>query len=70
MSNITEALTFDDVLILPAKSDIKPSETDISARITKNIKLKIPIMKKARSLNVSITASIALSEALRQTREV
>ncbi len=35
-----------------------------------NHKLKIPIMKKARSLNVSITGSIALSEALRQTREV
>ena len=37
MSNITEALTFDDVLILPAKSDIKPSDTDISANITRKI---------------------------------
>ena len=47
MSNITEALTFDDVLILPAKSDIKPSDTDISANITRKIKLKIPIISAA-----------------------
>ena len=47
MSNITEALTFDDVLILPAKSDIKPSDTDITANITRKIKLKIPIISAA-----------------------
>ena len=47
MSNIIEALTFDDVLILPAKSDIKPSDTDISAKITRKIKLKIPIISAA-----------------------
>ena len=47
MKNITEALTFDDVLIVPAKSEIKPSETDLSTKITKKISLKIPIISAA-----------------------
>ena len=42
MKKLIEALTFDDVLIVPSKSSIKPSEADISTFITKNIKLKIP----------------------------
>ena len=37
MKNLTEALTFDDVLIVPSKSSIKPSEADISTKITKNL---------------------------------
>ena len=38
MKKLIEALTFDDVLIVPSKSSIKPSEADISTFITKNIK--------------------------------
>ena len=47
MKNITEALTFDDVLIVPAKSEIRPSETDLSTKITTKISLKIPIISAA-----------------------
>ena len=39
MKYLTEALTFDDVLIVPAKSSIRPSEANISTKLTKNIKL-------------------------------
>ena len=42
MEAIKEALTFDDVLLLPQFSKILPSETDISLKLSKNIKLKSP----------------------------
>ena len=44
MEAIKEALTFDDVLLLPCYSNILPSETDISLNLTKNIKLKTPFL--------------------------
>ena len=47
MKNLTEALTFDDVLIVPSKSSIKPSDADVSTKITKNISLKIPLVSAA-----------------------
>ncbi len=47
MKNLTEALTFDDVLIVPSKSSVKPSETDVSSKITKDIKLHIPLISAA-----------------------
>ena len=47
MEAIKEALTFDDVLLLPRYSNILPSETDISLNLTKNIKLKTPFLSSA-----------------------
>ena len=47
MKNLTEALTFDDVLIVPSKSSIKPSDADVKTKITKNIILKIPLVSAA-----------------------
>ena len=44
---IKEGLTFDDVLILPAKSDVLPSQTDVSTRFTRNIPLRVPIASSA-----------------------
>ena len=44
MDAIKEALTFDDVLILPKYSDILPTETNISLNLTKNILLKVPFL--------------------------
>ena len=38
-----EALTFDDVLLVPSKSDVLPSQVDTSTSLTKKIKLKIVI---------------------------
>src|SRR5258705_378709 len=46
-SNISEGLTFDDVLLLPARSDVLPSETDTSTQFTRNIRLHIPLCSAA-----------------------
>ncbi|SHH22073.1 IMP dehydrogenase [Thermosipho atlanticus] len=42
-----EALTFDDVLLVPKYSEVLPTEVDVSTRLTKQIKLKIPLISAA-----------------------
>ena len=42
MVSIKESLTFDDVLLLPKYSEVLPSNTDISLKLTKKILLKVP----------------------------
>ena len=37
-----EALTFDDVLLVPARSEVHPKEVDVSSRLTAKIRLNIP----------------------------
>ncbi len=44
---IRECLTFDDVLLAPRKSEVLPSDVDLSTWLTKNIKLNIPLMSAA-----------------------
>ena len=41
---VGEGLTFDDVLLLPGKSEVLPRETQVSTYLTRNIKLNIPLM--------------------------
>ncbi len=40
-----EGLTFDDVLLVPAESDVLPRDVDVSTYLTKNIKLNIPLIQ-------------------------
>tara|TARA_B000000475_G_scaffold215198_1_gene177481 strand:+ start:328 stop:1407 length:1080 start_codon:yes stop_codon:yes gene_type:complete len=47
MDTIKEALTFDDVLLLPKYSDVLPSKTNITLQITKKISLKVPFLTSA-----------------------
>ena len=47
MEPIKEALTFDDILLLPRYSNILPSETDISVKLSNSIKLKKPFLSSA-----------------------
>ncbi|MCZ6459665.1 MAG: IMP dehydrogenase, partial [Gammaproteobacteria bacterium] len=42
-----DALTFDDVLLLPAYSNVLPSEVSLETRLTKDIHLNIPLMSSA-----------------------
>ena len=42
-----DALTFDDVLLLPAYSNVLPSEVSLGTRLTKSIRLNIPVMSSA-----------------------
>ncbi len=47
MAIIREGLTFDDVLLIPRKSNVLPKEVDTSVTLTKGISLNIPLMSAA-----------------------
>ncbi len=57
-----EALTYDDVLLVPAYSEVLPRETSTSGYLTKNIKLNIPIISAA--MDTVTEAELAISVAL------
>ncbi len=57
-----EALTYDDVLLVPAYSEILPREADTSTRLTRNIRLNIPIVSAA--MDTVTEAELAISVAL------
>ena len=63
MEAIKEALTFDDVLLLPRYSKILPSETDISLNLTKDIKLKVPFLSSAMDTVTESSMAIAMAKA-------
>ena len=58
---LTEALTFDDVLLLPAKSAVLPKDADVKTRLAKNIKLNIPIISAAMDTVTEQQLAIALA---------
>ncbi|HSW38502.1 MAG TPA: IMP dehydrogenase, partial [Acidobacteriota bacterium] len=60
--NFREALTFDDVLLLPARSDVLPSEVDISTRLTRNISLNIPLLSAAMDTVTDARMAIAMAQ--------
>ncbi|GIV36441.1 MAG: inosine-5'-monophosphate dehydrogenase [Cyclobacteriaceae bacterium] len=57
-----EALTYDDVLLVPAYSEVLPRETDIRTRVSRNINLNIPIVSAA--MDTVTEAGLAISMAL------
>jgi IMP dehydrogenase len=56
-----EGLTFDDVLLLPAYSEVLPRETDIRSNLTKKITLNIPMLSAAMDTVTEATLAIALA---------
>ena len=58
---IKEALTFDDVLLIPAKSDITPNMVNISSHLTKNIVLNTPILTAAMDTVTEAPMAIAIA---------
>lgn len=56
-----EALTFDDVLLLPAASDVLPSQVDIRTRLTRNISLNVPIVSAAMDTVTNAGLAIAMA---------
>ena len=60
--DITETgLTFDDVLLLPAKSDILPREVDLTTALTRNIRINIPIVSAAMDTVTETDLAIAVA---------
>jgi IMP dehydrogenase len=61
-TDIPEGLTFDDVLLVPARSDVLPTETDTSTRLTRNIRLQIPLCSAAMDTVTEAALAIALAQ--------
>src|SRR5512136_434097 len=59
---LTEALTFDDVLLVPQRSDVLPAQVDVTTRLTKAISLKIPIVSAAMDTVTEAHLAIALAQ--------
>ena len=60
---IPEGLTFDDVLLLPAKSSVLPTEVDTRTKLTRNITLNLPIVSAAMDTVTESRLAIASSPA-------
>ncbi len=59
--NIREGLTFDDVLLVPQKSDVLPAKVNLQTKLTKNITLNIPIVSAAMDTVTESKLAIALA---------
>jgi IMP dehydrogenase len=59
---LSEALTFDDVLLVPQKTDVLPSQVDVTTRLTRTIALKIPIVSAAMDTVTEAHLAIALAQ--------
>jgi IMP dehydrogenase len=61
--DIREALTFDDVLLVPGASDVLPSQADTRTRITNRIDLNIPLVSSAMDTVTEAEMAIAMAQA-------
>src|SRR5437867_12387087 len=59
---IPEGLTFDDVLLMPAKSSILPAEVDTRTQFTRNIQINLPIVSAAMDTVTESRLAIALAQ--------
>ncbi len=61
--DIVEALAFDDILLVPARSSIVPSDADTRTRLTRAVDLRIPLMSAAMDTVTESALAIAVAEA-------
>src|ERR1044071_178974 len=61
-SDIYEGLTFDDILLIPDRSDVLPSQTDTATQFTRNIRLQIPLCSAAMDTVTEAALAIALAQ--------
>ena len=62
MRILEEALTFDDVLLVPAYSEILPRETDLSTQVTRRIRLNIPLVSAAMDTVTEARLAITIAQ--------
>ena len=60
--DLQEGLTFDDVLLVPARSDVLPTETDTSTQFTRGIRLRIPLCSAAMDTVTESRLAIAIAQ--------
>ena len=62
MEPIKEALTFDDVLLIPRFSSIIPANTNLNTNLSKNINLKIPFISSAMDTVTESKMAVAMAK--------
>ncbi|MBI4381781.1 MAG: IMP dehydrogenase, partial [candidate division NC10 bacterium] len=58
---IPEGLTFDDVLLVPAKSEVQPRDVDVSTRLTRRVTINVPVVSAAMDTVTEAKMAIALA---------
>src|SRR5512146_3024181 len=56
------ALTFDDVLLLPAESEVLPRQVDLSTRLTRRLRLQIPLLSSAMDTVTEARPATAMAQ--------
>lgn len=59
---VKEGLTFNDVLLLPSKSEILPNEVDLTTRLTRNIQLNVPLISAAMDTVTEARLAVAMAQ--------
>jgi len=63
MDPIKEALTFDDVTLVPKYSEVLPSQVETTTFLSKNFKIKIPLMSSAMDTVTESNMAISIAKA-------
>ena len=57
-----KALTFDDVLLIPARSDVLPRDVSLATQLTRNIRLNLPLVSAAMDTVTEASLAITLAQ--------
>ncbi|MEO1610892.1 MAG: IMP dehydrogenase, partial [Pseudomonadota bacterium] len=60
---IREALTFDDVLLVPGASEVMPADADVATNVTKSVRLNIPLLSSAMDTVTEAEMAITMAQA-------